>query len=109
MIENDIIKFLYTTSNGKIDLSHTHARAIVNMVIGKGKKIIGAYVLLHELDNQTKTFRLVRTIQTTDELIKEAIIKALETPPDMNFYYYKLFNSLQEYEGCIYSANPNLF
>ena len=108
MTEQQIISYLHEQSHGVIKLSYTHARAIINMIIGGGQ-VTTAFVQLHQICQQTKNPILIRTIATTDNQINAEIIKALETPPNKDFFFYRCFNSQQEYEGCIYSTNPNLF
>jgi hypothetical protein len=50
----------------------------------------------------------VRVLKTTNEEITKQIRAALQVGPQYGYIYY-LYNDQEEFEGKIFSNNPNLF
>ena len=68
-----------------------------------------AHVKIYKYDLQTGNYCFYRMVQTDDAEIKKEVLLALDKGPTMKLYMYECFNQSGEFEGKIYSINPNIF
>ena len=106
---NKIIDYLFTQSRGVINITPQHAEAIIDLVVYQYARDIKAVAKLYRHNAVIDTWELIRTVHTTDEIIKEQIIIALEKKPPENFLMFECYNQAGQFEGRIYTINPSLF
>lgn len=106
-LQTDLIDYLRAESRGKINLSVAQANKIIELVTKPNTATAVAKV--HKYSPAKSSYDLLRVIETTDDVVKEGIVKALETPPVEGFYRYDCYNSKAEFEGKIFSIHNNLF
>jgi hypothetical protein len=83
---------------------------IKHIVLGTDGSLVGkAFVKKYRFNAMHQTYELYRNIYTTDAVIKQRILEALEEGSVYLFYKYELFNSAGELEGTLYSVNASLF
>lgn len=62
----------------------------------------------HDYNRGETAWRLLRTIEASDDVINRAIVKALETAPDMGHYKYECTTS-NKTTCVIWSINSSIF
>lgn len=109
MVAEQAIKdYLYKISKGVITLKHQQAREIINIISGTpiDKKAIAK---LYRHNPGRNTWEYLYFAYTTNNRIKEVIIKALEDGPIYGVYMWELYNEDGELEGMIYTIKNQLF
>lgn len=101
--EQEIIAYIKTVTGGLVALTPKHANIIVSIALRQDvpKVILFRYGI--------KAWEKVRTLATTQEAIDAAIKEAIKHRPVEGFYKYDCFNKDGQFEGTIYTVNPNLF
>jgi hypothetical protein len=101
--------YLHTETNGLINITQAQAQHIAGIVLNSTVVANAAIAKLYRYDAVINNYIFIRTVQTTDEAIKQEIINALNTTPAKNFYKYECYNSQMQFEGNIQTVNPCLF
>lgn len=108
MIEAQIKDYLYRLSKGAVKINYQQARHIINLVVGKpeqGQAVAKCY----RYNNVKNDYEPLVNVITTDATIQREVIAALERKPVTRFYRFDCYNSAGEFEGKIYTLNPELF
>lgn len=110
-LEQKLIDHLAQLSNGLLQVTHTGAKEIINLVTNTVYHPAAntAVANLYSWNSVSSTWIMVRQIPTTDEAIKTNIVEALQQSPSMQFYRWECYNSAGEFEGNIFTINPSLF
>lgn len=106
--EQAIQDYILQESKGAVKINYQQARCIINLVIGKANQG-QAVANLYRYNLQKQDYEFMRNIFTTDAAIHREIIAALEKKPPTENYRFDCYNSAGEFEGHIYSLNPELF
>lgn len=110
--ETKIIRYLQQLSKGLVTISMEQAADIINMVKETQQyQAAGIYACakLYRWNATVENWEIMQVIPTTDELISQRILEELDKGPVNFFYRYILLDSNGDQQGCIYSANANLF
>jgi hypothetical protein len=68
-----------------------------------------AKLFVWDMNRGEGNWRWCKDEVTTDKIIKQKIIEALDRGPAHHFYMFECYNSKGEMEGKIYTLNPALF
>lgn len=105
--ETAIINYISKVSNGILQIGVQHAMQIIDIV--KATPQQQAFAKLSRFNGATNSYETICTTPTTNEAIQQAINAALNKPQVNEVYVYDLYNSNHEFEGKIYTVNPELF
>lgn len=104
-----IQQYISQATNGLVSITQTQAADILDIAYKQSGKTNAALAKLYKYEAQTGNWQFVRTIQVTDEQVKDEIITALSRTPAKQFYRYECYNSTGQFEGNIETVNPCLF
>lgn len=110
--ETKIIRYLQQLSKGLVTISNEQAADIINMVKETQQyQAAGVYACakLYRWNATVENWEIMQVIPTTDELISQRIVEALDKGPVNFFYRYDLLDTNGDHQGSIYTANSNLF
>lgn len=102
-----IIDFIRTATRGLCQLSENEADAII-AIVNNNSDTKQPHAKLSRFTGTGAT-ELLRIIKTSQQQINTQLRNALEDGPTHGFYLYELYNENNLYEGCILTANQNLF
>lgn len=108
MIERVLQDYISKRTKGVCTITFQDARHIINLVTGVVNKgtARAEFFRFNACNNQ---YEKIRVIATTDEVIKAAILEALDRGPMYEFYRYDLYNAAGEFECRIFTVKNNLF
>jgi hypothetical protein len=106
-VETQILNYL-NSLHPALQFSMLHANHIVTIMQSQPDN--SAYAKLSRYNAMKNGYDPIRVIRTNDEAIKQAIVKALSIGVQpQGGYLYECYNSNGQFEGKIFSLNPELF
>lgn len=110
--ETKIIRYLQQLSKGLVTITKEQAADIIGMVKEDQRyRAAGVYACakLYRWNATVENWEIMQVIPTTDQLISQRILEALDKGPVNFFYRYELLDTNGDHQGSIYTANQNLF
>jgi hypothetical protein len=103
-VTDQIISLMSQRTKGLIKLTPKIAQEIIDIVISGGDT---AFVKLFRYE--INTWKFYRQIPTTNEIVKQRVMEALDTKPVDYSYKFECYNSDGQLEGQIFTINSALF
>lgn len=108
-LQQKIHNYFTDHSNGVVNLTESNCNDLIDMVLSSHHKSNTAVANMHRYNAQLDKYDFVVSRFTTDTEIKNAVIEALNEPPQMKFNRWDCYNSAGEFEGSIFTISCHLF
>lgn len=103
----EIINYIKSITGGFVTIAPLQANHIIKLVENRHSNPLHPHANLFKWQGTRYVF--IRTVITTDAIIDEQIIQALNKPQPKECYKYECYNTGNNKAGDIFSLNPELF